>query len=496
MKKTYTAILALFCVFSISAQDSYYYYNGEKRQLVMDNTKIVSISYASSDNSLSAMQGYVLIDVMKDDSIKVELYELNSITTLSDAIENNPLPETVSLQPCFKNAINKQVIPDGYIDIKLKKINDYVLLDSLSHHLPFEIVSQDAFMPLWYTIRMIPGKGRNSVNLANRIEESNLFACSSPSFIQEIEDISYDPLVHEQWALRNSIYPGIDLSVSEAWNYSTGQNIVIAIVEGGGVDRDHIDLKDNIFERNSYGISHFGRDPYRCDNHATLCAGIAAAVRNNGTQIAGVAPDAKIMSSCLSIGPGENNGVAYAINWAWKNGADIISCSWSVEPSTRIDNAIDSAATKGRDGKGCVIVTSAGNTGREVTYPGNYSDDVLAISNIDKHGDLVPSSSRGNDIFVGAPGMDILSTSKNNGTSYCEGTSMSCPYVSGVAALVLERNPELTAVQVREIIARSARKIGVYQYTEDRLYGKWNKYFGYGLVNALNAVKNTPRKNF
>lgn len=71
---------------------------------------------------------------------------------------------------------------------------------------------------------------------------------------------------------------------------------------------------------------------------------------------------------------------------------------------------------------------------------------------------------------------------------------MACPHVSGVAALILSRNPDLSALEVREIIAKSAIKIGTKPYNIMKEFGLWNEYYGYGILNAANAVKNTPKK--
>lgn len=71
---------------------------------------------------------------------------------------------------------------------------------------------------------------------------------------------------------------------------------------------------------------------------------------------------------------------------------------------------------------------------------------------------------------------------------------MACPYVAGIAALILERNPDLTIGQVREIIATTAKKVGGNeQYNITHEFGSWNERYGYGLVDAYQAVKNTPR---
>lgn len=73
------------------------------------------------------------------------------------------------------------------------------------------------------------------------------------------------------------------------------------------------------------------------------------------------------------------------------------------------------------------------------------------------------------------------------------GTSMACPHVAGLAALILERNPSLTAKKVREIIAKNTKKIGNIPYSTNKIYGTWNIKYGYGLIDAYKAVINTPR---
>lgn len=141
-----------------------------------------------------------------------------------------------------------------------------------------------------------------------------------------------------------------------------------------------------------------------------------------------------------------------------------------------------------------MIVKSAGN-GNSITFPGNLPR-VITVANITAEGLIGELSAHGEGMFIAAPGTGILSTVCGDTVAQMSGTSMAAPHVAGVAALILQRNPDLTADSVRSILAHSADKIGPYKYNKDstKVYGTWNKYYGYGLVNAANAVKRTPRK--
>lgn len=110
------------------------------------------------------------------------------------------------------------------------------------------------------------------------------------------------------------------------------------------------------------------------------------------------------------------------------------------------------------------------------------------------NGSLSPSSAYGSNLFVTAPGTDILSTIPDNKVLKKTGTSMACPHVAGLAALILERNPSLTAKKVREIIAKNTKKVGNIPYGINKIYGSWNEHYGYGLIDAYQAVINTPRQ--
>lgn len=493
MKKIiFWLIVALGALLQLRAQDAYYYYRGGKEPLSMDMKKVVSITSKDKDVILSSSKGFSLLETVSDQFGFIRIYEVDSSAAVREVKESGML-SYVSLLSCYRTEDEEELIPNGYINVKLKSESDYGILQTVAEEYGCIIIEQNPFMPLWYKLKVDANSGCNSVDVANSVYETGKVAACFPSFLMDALEISYDPNVYEQWGLYNSQYEGLDISLSQAWNYATGRGVTIAIVDQG-IDLNHKDLMANISPFSYDTETHTSPSKVYGD-HGTHCAGIAAAVRNNGIQVTGVAPDAKLMSvsNKLVLSVNYESNMANGINWAWKNGADIISCSWRCYKNELIEEAIDAAVTKGRGGKGCVFVKSAGNTGGAISYPGDYAPYVLAVANMTVNGTLSTSSSHGSNLFVTAPGTDILSTVPNNGIRKMSGTSMACPHVAGVAALILERNPKLTAVKVREIIAKNAKKIGSKVYDQTKVYGFWNEYYGYGLVDAYKAVINTPR---
>lgn len=191
--------------------------------------------------------------------------------------------------------------------------------------------------------------------------------------------------------------------------------------------------------------------------------------------------------------------LASGISWAWQHGADIINNSWgdkggtyyNIMHSALLENAIDNALTQGRNGKGCIVTFASGNKSPSIDYPGNYRNEILCVGSIEASGKRFTTSAYGGKLDIVAPGKDIWSTLPNNSAGYATGTSMACPHVSGVAALILAVNPNLTGAQVRDIIEKTAQKVGGYSYATvaGRSNGSWNSEMGYGLVDAYAAVQ-------
>lgn len=492
-KKSLMLLFAILCSIHTIAQTDYYYYKGRKIPLIANNNKIcVNIP---KDSKITYDRMFTNVNVLKkmvDEKYDIAVLlrcEFEKLTSLDVWVE---YANYVIITPSYNTVEKKEVFSTPYLNVRLKREQDIDLLSLYAEQYELEIVKQNPFMPLWYTLAITPNCNINSVECANRLWESGKFSASVPDLSSDNLACSDDPMYDQQWGLHNSNYAGIDISASSAWNYATGKNVKIAIIDTG-VDMDHIDLSSNISNLSYDTHTNSSQSIIRGD-HGTQCAGIAAAIKDNNIQIAGVAPEATIISICNSLGgPQTESQLADGINWAYQNGADIISCSWYSEHNEAIEEAIRNAFTYGRLGKGCVIVFASGNQSCDsVNYPANCNDTILAVGSIDSTGTKAASSNYGTKLDLVAPGVNILSTRPNNQTKCDSGTSMACPHVAGVAALVLERNSELTVNQVNSIICSNAKKIPGVNFNVTKPDGPWNNEYGYGLVDAYSSVINTP----
>ncbi len=495
----FISMLVAGCI-SSAAASPYYYCQGEKIPLTEVSDRM-SVAVASS-TPMSLSSGYSVVREIKDISFRILVCEDDSHNvSRSGAISFKAKLKGVStaamVSPCYKSENGDNIAITPYLNVKLKKAADYTLLEKAARENNLTIVSQDQFMPLWYILSVTTATNGTSLDIANKLYESGQFAEAIADFSSENDALcSYDPFVTQQWGLYNPDYDDIDISICGAWSYATGRGIKIGILDQG-VDVNHIDLAQNIYPLSFDTES--GTSPAKLyDSHGTHCAGIAAAVRNNGIQVAGVAPDAKIVSISNSLRSSTNSRLKRADGfvWAYKNGVDVISNSWgSTTQHAAINEAIADAFKYGREGKGCIIVFAAGNDGNRfpVAYPANCNDKIIAVGALDRDGTIAYFSQTGDKLDVVAPGIDVLSTIPNNDTISWPGTSMACPHVAGLAALILERNPRLTVTQVNDIIEKNTKKVGPMVYNETRKNGTWNSHYGYGLIDAEKTLINTPR---
>lgn len=272
------------------------------------------------------------------------------------------------------------------------------------------------------------------------------------------------------------------VNAPEAWAQGyTGQGVVVAVVDTG-VDYNHSDLSGNIWvnsgEIPDNGIDDDGNgfvddvrgwdfvdgdnDPMDLDAHGTHVAGTIAA-ENNGFGVTGVAYNATIMPvRVIDTEGGTSSDIAAGIRYAVDNGANVINLSLggnftSAEEEDAIRYASDS---------GVVVVMAAGNEGdSQPVYPAYYATDWgIAVGAVDSNKTLADFSNRAGATpldYVVAPGVDILSTTPNNSYQSFDGTSMAAPHVSGVAALILSANPNLTPAEVESLLTQTANRTGI-----------------------------------
>jgi len=287
-----------------------------------------------------------------------------------------------------------------------------------------------------------------------------------------------DPLFSSQWGLRKIMAP-------EAWSIERGRRSVIVAIVDTGVDYSHPDLRSNMWTAldGTYGWDFVDndKDPMDTDGHGTMVAGVVAAVSNNGIGIAGVAWNVSIMAVRVRAdmkGPTYYAKVAQGIRYAADRGAKVINLS--LLHGSGSYESMRQAISYAYD-KGILLVESAGNQNADlVKEPNILHKNVMYVAGTDQNDVKALGSSFGARVDVCAP---YYAMTTALGAEYVMngGTSMSAPYVSGLAALLFSENSTLTNDEVRQIIKTTADDI---DSVNPNHVGK----LGSGRINAYRAL--------
>jgi subtilisin family serine protease len=257
--------------------------------------------------------------------------------------------------------------------------------------------------------------------------------------------------------------------LAEAHKLSTGNRVLIALIDSG-VDATHPDLVGAITE----SFNAAGDDPTP-HSHGTGMAGAIAARHT----LQSVAPKVGLLA-VRAFSPASAEGTTFNIlkglDWASTRGARVVNMSFAGPTDPRLSEALAKAA-----GKGLVLVAATGNAGPNSPplYPA-ADPNVLAVTATDDEDGLFAQAVRGDYVAVAAPGVSVLGPGVDGTYQFTTGTSVAAAEVSGVVALMIERNPALKPADVRRILMRTAKDLGAK--------GR-DREFGAGLVNAFQAVR-------
>ncbi|MDI6767211.1 MAG: S8 family serine peptidase [Bacteroidota bacterium] len=354
----------------------------------------------------------------------------------------------------------------------------------------------------------------DAFGVAEEISQLPEVLYAEPWFVYYTNDVTLcspnDPHFTTQWGLKKIL-------ADSAWCISQGDTSVVIGIIDTGVQWDHLDLNANIWinhkeyggGKESNGIDDdnngkiddwhgwdFGganlnnpigdNDPSPKPSagdrakHGTHVAGIASAVTDNSIGVAGIGYKCKILPVKVSLDDDLNQGIYYGFHgilYSVLMGAKIINCSWGGEGGSQFEQEIIDTAVA----RGALVVAAAGNTGKNLLhYPSSYRG-VLSVASTASNDAKSNFSSYNSEVDVCAPGENIRSTYFPSTYDYLSGTSMSTPFVAGLAALVKSHIPDHTPIQAGEQVRATCDDINSINPSHAFLLGK-------GRINAYKAI--------
>jgi subtilisin family serine protease len=329
-----------------------------------------------------------------------------------------------------------------------------------------------------------------------------------PDHVMSVQATPNDTSFSTLWGLHNTGQSGgtadADIDAPEAWELSTGsQDVVVAVIDSG-IDQTHPDLVANLWtnpgeiagngiddDNNGYVDDTRGWDWVNSDNnpnddngHGTHCAGTIGAIGNNGTGVSGVCWQVSLLGLKFlnSAGNGFESDGAEAIAYATDLGVTLTSNSYTGTSYTQsMKDVIDEAHEAG-----ILFVAAAGNNASNIDlspeYPAAYdSPNILSVTATTRTDGLASFSNfAAAAVDLAAPGNEIYSTIHNGGYGLKNGTSMAAPHVAGACALLKSYKPEMTHMEMRELILSTVNPLPA-------LAGKCSSGGRLNLYNAMLA---------
>ena len=370
-------------------------------------------------------------------------------------------------------------------------------------------------LDLWFNIEF--DKTKNVKLLYMALQKTNLFDVVEPVYKKHLLDvvddgqsslnfIPNDPKFNEQWNYNNTGQgngtAGKDIKLVDAWDIETGKPNVLVAVHDMGIQLDHPDLAQNISVGKSFNFID-NNDTIVQGYHGTHTAGTIAAVNNNGIGVSGIAGGDGTVNSgirlmSVQIFKGNRSaGLAEGFIYAADKGAAISSNSWAYDIENiyelSVMDAIDYFIANGGGNalQGGLVIFAAGNVSRAIKYYPSAYDRVICVASTNNRDTKANYSTFGSWVDIAAPGGDynngpssqILSTTSFSGYAGDHGTSMACPHVAGVAALIVSKlSGKASASDIRDILLSTTDNI-------DALNPNFIGLLGTGRLNALKALQ-------
>jgi subtilisin family serine protease len=317
--------------------------------------------------------------------------------------------------------------------------------------------------------------GRQVSDVVRDLETENI-GVAQPNYVYRLQQDTHAPAP----ALPRgdpAQYVVSKLRLPEVHKIATGAGVLVAMIDSQ-VDTTHPDLNGAI----SGQFDAVGKRD-KPDEHGTEMTGAIVAHR----KLLGVAPHARILAihafspEAQSSAQTTTEHILAGIDWAIAKGARIINMSFAGP----YDPMLSLALKKAHD-KGIVLIAAAGNAGPDSPplYPA-ADENVIAVTAIDENDKLLPQANQGPHIALSAPGVNILETAPNATYGFTTGTSVATAHVSGVAALIIERDPTIDVATLEEVLYSTARNLGPK--------GR-DSQFGFGLVDPFHALNSLDAK--
>jgi subtilisin family serine protease len=324
-------------------------------------------------------------------------------------------------------------------------------------------------------VRLHIDNGRSPAQIIRALAAVQLIAVAQPQYVYTLDQQSGGPAAPVS---RSDGQPGDSaqyilqkLSITDVHRTAKGANVPIAVIDSE-IDATHPDLEGAVMQR--YDAVGVQDKPHP---HGTGMAGAIGARQ----RLLGTAPAARLLavhafSTSAATAESTTFNILKGINWAVNQGARVINMSFAGPKDRSLERALKAAYDKN-----IVLIAAAGNAGPKSPplFPG-ADPNVVAVTATDVEDRLFTGANRGKYVSVAAPGVDILVPAPENRYQLTTGTSVAAAEVSGIVALLLERNPKLTPADIRRILTASAKRLAP---------GERDDNFGSGLIDPLKALQ-------